>query len=394
MVTIAPAIQFVSQRNMLDIAVREMVGNNTPHVLIVRTPEERTEQLITQFGNSSVFFGGGFLISKLMEFAQNKVFKNVVGDGLKWVNLSRAFALYATLGSFMVASPQFRNWFTLKKTGKLNFSEMIGETRSTQSEADRQKLVAKKRKQYVSNIQKTLITGAGLTLGILGLGAMAVRSGRAIPAWMEKTIPVLKGNFLEKVALKDGLFKNLPDVGAVLCWALPTYAGFFFGSRDKYEKLEIGIRFGVFMTSFFLLPNAMRSMIEKPLKNVTTQFFGSGKNLAWLAKFATSSILCSAMPSFVNIALTHWRVMRDKKAGKISADGRPGVVQHPATPQKKDIKPVAGQGGRGSVGVYPFAQPMSVILAQNGVLVPTSPFSRTRRPPLAFQGREGTKPHS
>jgi hypothetical protein len=339
MLTIAPLLTFIANRNLVDIGTREVIGNNIPHVLIVRTPQERIEQAESQFGNTVAFFGGGFLLNKALKTIQDNTFKKASMKQLKWLQLSRSFGLYALLGSLIFASPQFRNLFTLKRTGATQFSEMIGEKKqSAQNSLEQQALVAKEKHQCITKIKKSLATGAGLAAFFLGLGGLFAAKKTTLPKWMEAKLPVLGGSFLDKVSLKDGKFKNLPDMGAILSWVLTTYVGLFIGARDKYEKAETAIRFGAYMASFFILPNAMRHLIEKPLKQYHTKFFGSGDNIAWGAKFLTSSLLCSAMPSFVNIALTHWRVKRDGKKVVLAAP----KVASPLYQNNRAVNPLSG----------------------------------------------------
>ena len=333
MVTVAPMLNAIQQNHMLDIAAREIAGNNTPHVIIVRTPEERVEQIISQFGNSGVFFGGGLLLSKLADFAQNRLLRSATQDATHWAHLGRSFGLYGLLGSLMYSSSQFRNWVTLKRTGTIDFSDMIGETNHKAKQEDQTQQVEAAKAECVRKIKRNVFIGSGILAGGLALGHSLGALKVALPSVLRKEIPLLKGSFLNAVGLSQGKFSKLPDVGALLCWTLPTYAGLFVGSRDEYEKKETALRFGAFLLSFFLMPNVVEAGIEKVLASHPSKFFGSGKNLAWLAKLATSFVMCGSMPTVVNFGLTRMRV-RQKEGLKQTQTAQPvaTTLTKPTTP--------------------------------------------------------------
>lgn len=114
------------------------------------------------------------------------------------------------------------------------------------------------------------------------------------------------------VGLKDEKFKNFSSLAAVAFWVIPTFTGLILGARDKYEVKELGLRFAAFNLAFFVFPHTMEKLINHLARNVKpTKFFGHSSNIAYLGRFLSSLVFCSAVPTVLNIYLTRQRVKRD-----------------------------------------------------------------------------------
>lgn len=335
---LAKGIAFLRERNMTNIAFREVVGDNLPHTAIVRTTDEAIDQGIIQFGNSAAMFGGGMLYSKALEFASKKLYPSLSQHATAWLHLGRSFALFAVLGSYVFSSSKLRNYITMQRTASLNYTDFIGETNAgsdRQSPEYQQKLKQAKHNN-LSFFRNSLLAGAGLSLAFLGFSHGLIRWKTPFPklltpGWLIKSSEVVHnklswfprlskeslGLFIkEGVGLKHGQFEHLAVWGANLCWVLPTFSGLLLGSRDGYEKKEIGLRFAAFNVNFFILPKLMDKLIGQIPVEKIPKLLGHGadraKNLGWVAEFLTTAALCSAMPSVINIFLTHKRVTTDE----------------------------------------------------------------------------------
>jgi hypothetical protein len=307
---------------MADNAFREVTSNNIPHMAIVRNTDELIDQAICQIGNSTAFFGGGWLMDKLLD----RVTKNTrakLKPALKpLMNVGKSFALFAFIASTVLSTPFLRNYVTTKRTGTLKYADMIGE--ADRNGNDKAK-VDKAAREYLGKFWKTLGIGIGSMAGIMALTVAGVKSLKKTPAALKKLNNLL--------GLKNGSFMNFKEHQSVLFWVLPTYAGLFAGARDIYEKKELIIRFLAFNFAFFVFPKTVEKGIDKLTENMKpNKFLGPAKNIGYIGKLISSVIFCGSIPTIVNIHLTRQRVKRDKANGKLTDNQTPSKVQQSEQP--------------------------------------------------------------
>lgn len=268
---------------MWDIAAREFVGNNLPHILITRTSTELIEQTVNQLGNSIGFFGTGLGLNNLI----NLLLRNQ-SQHQTWFSLGKSFSIYSIISALMLAIPFLRNFITIKNTGKTSFISMVGEQNKPVTPKERNKEL-NKNWHIFKNI---MLSGMLLSIGTLGLTHLAIQRKFKMP----KPLQILN----KKLSLKNGDFKNFHDLAAFVFWTVPIYSGFWLSCRDNFERKEIALRFFALLSSFYLLPRASHFLVRR---------LGKGKeNMAYASHFLTSTVLCGITPSFVNIYLTHLRV--------------------------------------------------------------------------------------
>ena len=297
--TLNAALNGLQARPMQDIMFREIAGNNIPHALFVRNRDEMIDQSLTQFGNTAAFFGTGYALDKGIDAVAKRVYKaGLTASQTSWLHLGKSMGILGLIASFMIASPFLRNFITAKRLGTTDFTQIVGERKRTGDAASKAKAQAEGM-HYLKIFGAVLAAGAAFTVASLGLAHVAIRRGA--------NFGKLAGGALKYLGLENGKFNNLNDIPAFVFWAVPTYAGFITASRDGFEGKEIALRFGAFTSAFFILPKVVEKSLQwafkgKPVLNIPPN------NMAYLGKFISSIIFCSAIPALVNIYLTRKRV--------------------------------------------------------------------------------------
>lgn len=198
---------------------------------------------------------------------------------------------------------------------------MIGEkARTSPSSLEIQQNLYQSKTRFI----RTVSQGAALSLGILLSTLAVIYSGISFPKWLrrfpaswQKTAQRLKmgEGLATTLGLKNGQFKNFTPIAAIAFWVIPTFGGLLNAARDQYEVKELLLRFAAFNLAFFVFPITVEHTIEKWVKKARTiQWIGPKQNLAYLGKFISSLIFCSAVPTVLNIYLTRQRVKHDKAA--------------------------------------------------------------------------------
>lgn len=300
---LATALTFLRQNKMHDIVFREITGNNIPHVAIVRNKDEFLDQSISQFGNTAAYFGSGLLLDKLFNLIPKQLKVPLKGNGLTWFHVGKSMGIFSFIAAVNLAMPFLRNYITTSRTGTTQYADMIGEkSRLKQSKAKLEQTLA----GYLSRFLKTVAMGVGVSAASVALLMIPARRNASIPKWV---------GFLHKhIGLAEGKFRNFSDLSAVLFWVVPTFSGLLAGARDIYEMKELALRFAAFNLAFFVFPKTVEKGIDYAVKNMKpSKLWGPNKNLAYLGKFVSSLIFCSAVPTVLNIYLTRQRVKNDTR---------------------------------------------------------------------------------
>ncbi|MBX2860966.1 MAG: hypothetical protein KTR14_07015 [Vampirovibrio sp.] len=308
MSTLASSINYLRNNTMVDTLFREITGNNIPHVVIVRNKDEFVDQSLSQFGNTAAYFGTGLLMDKGVNRATRKFQKTLSQAGKEWFRFGKSFGIYGLIATIMLGMPFLRNYITSKRTGTTDYAQMIGE--KERGEVDQKKL-KEATDGYLGRFLKTVSVGAALSSAIL-FGSLALaKKGRAMP----KAIQWIH----DKLSLEGGNFAKLSRWAAVYFWVTPTFTGLLAGSRDIYEKKELALRFAAFNLAFFVFPATVEKGIERLSRSLKpSKLLGSYHNVAYLGRFFSSLVFCSAVPTVLNIYLTRQRVKRDTAKQTIS----------------------------------------------------------------------------
>lgn len=298
---LAPAINYLRSHNLTDIVAREFTGNNVPHVLIVRSEDELVDQSIAQFGNTAACFGGSLLLDKGYNRLATGLGLTARQMALPWFHFGKSMAVLGFMASVLLAMPFFRNYITTSRTKTLDYADMIGEKvrKNNSKQALKEKLSGYLRRAVTTLAIGTVLSGA-LFAGTVVLAKSRISMPKALQ-WLHS-----------KIGLPGGKFENLTDWSAVPFWVIPTYLGFIMASRDGYELKELLLRFGAFNLAFFVFPHTVERGINHLAQRVTVpKFIGSSANMAYLGRFLSSLVFCSAVPTVLNIYLTRQRVKRD-----------------------------------------------------------------------------------
>jgi hypothetical protein len=270
-------------------------------VAIVRNKDEFIDQSISQFGNTAAYFGTGLLMDKLLDAPLKMTGQKLEALSKPWFFLGKSLSLFSLIAAVNLATPALRNYITTKRTNTTNYAEMIGEKSRTATQAHSVEVSLQKNKK---RFLQTISAGAAVSSLIMGLTMLMMRRKTPLPGALKKVH--------QFIGLEGGKFKNFSPWSAVAFWVVPTFTGLILGARDKYEVKELGLRFAAFNLAFFVFPHTVEKVIERRVKSLKpTKLFGPSQNIAYLAKFLSSLVFCSAVPTVLNIHLTRQRVKRD-----------------------------------------------------------------------------------
>lgn len=299
-------LNYLRYNRMPDTVLREITGNNIPHVAIVRNADEFVDQSISQFGNTLAFFGSGWVLDKLIGRIP-KIFSWTLNAPQKTIfDFGKSLSIFSFIASVNMGMPFLRNAITTQRTQTTKYADMIGETdRKAMSQEDVEKTVS----GYLKRFKDSVVKGTAVSAGIITTTVLAITSGKRL-----KNTPKALSFIHKHIGLKEGKFKNFSPLSAVLFWVIPTFYGLLSGARDSYEVKELALRFAAFNLAFFIFPHTIEKAINKiAAKTKPTKLFGAPQNLAYLGRFFSSLIFCSAVPTVLNIYLTHQRVKQNEQ---------------------------------------------------------------------------------
>jgi hypothetical protein len=326
--------------NAWNSSLKEFVGSNIPHLLLVASVGEFWDQFINQIGNNLLVFGGGLAVEKLADkgfrsFNPEKFKQGLSANAKESYELGKGFVVYPMIATSVIASPFLRNAIMSHTMKKDNFVEIAGvqgtNTNNNQSETEAHKKtrLAKEVKD-MATVGK--IMGVGTLLGALvfGLTHHAIANDKPLPAWMKKEIKPFwqkeKISFNSLFKLPDGDYRQVQDTPLYVFWALAAYAGLLLASRDPVEFTENVAKTIWFGFAFMIAPRLIEKPLEKFFANKSNDLLGSSQNMTYVGKLAVGSVLYAGMPTVMNRV---FRRGRAEKAGLIPAS-KPTV--QPPTP--------------------------------------------------------------
>lgn len=282
-----------------NMVARELVGDVLPHLLIVRTHDELVDTATIQLSNTLFPIAAGYGLSAGYDRLQRTIQPLKSPRQRLWGQVVKAGAIYAMIATIPVANAFLRNWVTAKRTGSHAFIEMVGEK---QSQAKQDKAHQDKLTGYQNRI-KSIVGHGALASGLTFLVAQPFLKN-------PKPLGSIGKWFNQHMGLKHGSFEQFPLAAAALVWGIPIYAGLFSAHRDQFEFKELVLRFFGFLSAFFVVPRLAKHAALKWAPKAVLPVFKTKQNFAVLAEFVTTSVLCSVIPSFINIVLTHQRAVK------------------------------------------------------------------------------------
>ena len=276
---LSQGLAFLEKNPVGDTAIRDTLGNTVPKTLVTRTPAERADVAISQVGNTVAFVGGGlsvnFLLKKAFEKFQTESAKKLRPTGAQWAVLSRSLGIYSAMASSMWAMPFIRNYITTKRTGMVNYADVIKAGGAPKGPQTPEQKAAVDASLKDSKKKALTILGAGAA-GILlpmGLGRIAAEKGLAEKGLnnlfeydlKKLKIPLLKDKVKNTLLLAEGKFEKLGGLPSMMFWGIPAYIGWYHASRDPYEKKEVFVRCANFVACFSLPPALAKKAFESKL---------------------------------------------------------------------------------------------------------------------------------
>jgi hypothetical protein len=380
-------LAYLENKPVWDTATRDTLGNTIPKTALTRTKAERMDVGISQVGNTVAFVGGGLSINWLLRKTFEK-FQSAKALPVQqnWAVLSRSIGIYSAMVSSMWAMPFIRNYITTKRTGMVNYADVIksgGTPKGPQTPEQKAAVAAS-----LKDSQKKALTilgggAAGIILpAALGyMGASRKLAEEGLENLFKWKVPLLRGNFKDKLLLGKGEFDKLGLLTSILFWGIPAYIGWYHASRDPYEKKEVFVRCADFVACFSLPPILARKAFAGKFKQfkalggkVSFEAIKNAKmppEMAQKAKklligqnalgMGSSIVLLGVTPQLLNIILTKRRMAKEAAqkgaspvahpetltppvAAPLSDTGRASVVPAPSVP---------GQTLAGSVGNVP-----------------------------------------
>jgi hypothetical protein len=350
-----------------DTAVRDFLGNAVPKASLTRSQTEFNDVAISNGGNLLAFVVGGLTVDKLLQALFSGVQK--VGQeattGYRWARIARSMGIYSTMVSSMWAMPFVRNYITTRRSGSVNYSQVIQTGGSNSPKTPEQEAAVK----------ASLNDSKRHALTILGSGGVGIALSAVLGKWAASRKDFGK-NFLDKLYQKpfteklllgaSGKFSKMGPWPTMLFWGIPAYIGWYHASRDPYEKKEVYVRLANFMACFSLPPYLAKKAFENKIIN---QFPELKKNISfnaikdlykhnpakrWAAQkmlltqnglgMVSSIVLLGVTPQLLNIYLTQQRLKQVKKeetALKLDLHVVSQPMNQPQSPQPSHNRPEA-----------------------------------------------------
>jgi hypothetical protein len=305
-------------RGLPDLLFREVLGNETSKVVLVRTPNEFIDELVGQYGTTLVPFGSTYLLNKGLDAFIKRVNLPKTEVAQEWVQLSKSLALYSSLGALLMSMSQVRNLVTQWRIGDQSYAQIIGEKKESSTTEPSQRLASQRCKKAIA---RNLIVGGAGVVASMGIGLTCAKKNTKMPQLFKA--------FNQHLGLKNGDLIGMEGWKAFLFWSIPSYAGYFLAARDPYEVQELSIKYTAFLVGFFAMPFLVSPFLKK-LFTQESKWFGSPENQRYLAEAFTSILALGVLPPLLNIYLTRQRIQRENKQQQIKKASTQGF--HPSKP--------------------------------------------------------------
>lgn len=320
-----------------EIITKEVVGINVPRVAVTRSWDERLDVATFEAGNTIGSFGPTLLIDRALKKFLYK--PGMSENALKWARMAHSAGVLFPLGGIMWAMPFIRNYITTKRTGKVDFADVISKNTGGQSPKNAEAVVEQQKKtaREIVNIMG-MFTALGLA-GVLGGKAAATKN---------LNMGKLMTGIFNKFAFTQEGFMSMKKWPTFLFWGATSYAGALMGARDKFEFKEQILKFFTFNFGFFVPDMVFEKVFDPKFKNTmgdalynTVAKAGKGKvkykhiqNLItdegvkkaatglWLKRnvmgLMSSIMLLGVLPQLTNIYLTKKRMTSTGTEGGVN----------------------------------------------------------------------------
>ncbi len=341
----------------------EVLGINLPRTTIVRTVDEAIDAGVNEFGNTIGFFGGvfggGFLLDKLLK--SWKIPLHPRADIISQGRVLKSFGLIPPLVAFMMAMPFFRNAFTAKRSGTLDFKDLISKNDSIRKKHSSQSPDA----QTQAAIQRYTQIGLSILAGGFALAAAGVLWARFGLFKPKQAFTLAKPfnnpafqKILKAICLTGKKATEFDDLRAVFYWGIPAYISWMLASRDKFEVKEQFLKMINFIAVYVLTDKVVSKFFDRKTaqhaKTVPGVYDKVGSSLKFsYAKAATLSktmgskvqkvirfenlklltglgmtvSLMAVLPALLNIYLTRQRLERAQAEERLQKEEHMRIVQ-------------------------------------------------------------------
>lgn len=246
-----------------------------------RSKDESKEISFAELSESAVFYfgapllakGSSKLYSKFLNVDNDKFtsslsdLKNLDTDTLRKIKLGKFGRILTTFGLILppiFAIAPMRNLMTYSETGKEQFTKVVGLEKYNKSKHRHEA------KEKALSLMKKMALAGSAVIGA-GLGVMALGKN---PKIYKKLAPIVDMTTKHLDFTKNGDL-TLAHYGALIYPV--SIAGYFYGSRDKYEKMENIRRFSITVPLLFWGEKLIQNPIHKFFdKKFNTKVFENG----------------------------------------------------------------------------------------------------------------------
>lgn len=244
------AFAFLEQRPIWDLVAKDTTCYIIPQAGITRTKNELLDFLPNALGLLAVTVFGMLLLPPALRKPAGKI-SGIAAQQLKselpkvgasqkvaikeqLARLAVSFGFFFPFAAGFMSTPFFRNWLTLKRTGTMDFEQLIGLEKGkihALSPAE-QKMEAGKQ---LSAIKTILGVGAGLSVASLVGLSMLARKKTPFSEGSEAKIRKLFDMFALGGSTSNAIKGNL---ATWLFWLAPAQFGWILSARSRNEKIE------------------------------------------------------------------------------------------------------------------------------------------------------------
>jgi hypothetical protein len=304
-VGLTSAFTTLETRPLVDLVARDVACYNIPQFALARTKDEFLDMAPNSLALTGITVGSMVTLPPLLRYPVSwltkipliDLKKQLTPELIQKLPLKNKLARLAVAGGFLfpfaaafAATPFFRNWLTLKRTGTADFEQLIGLEKRTSDPKE----VEKKLHYQKSMFKKTLLWGAGLGTGSLLAFSVAARLLKNPGVFTEKLLHSLFTSF----ALRG---KTSSEVGGALSaglfWLFPPYLGWLIAARTKNERIEHAVKATNSVLWFCLFtPLVVKDLFLKKMMNIGVKTGGEEIKNRWVRSFK------GELPSYQAIA--------------------------------------------------------------------------------------------
>ncbi len=260
----------------------------------------------------------------------NKLTDRELQKSIKLGKFGQLASTFSIILPFVFSIAPMRNLMTLAGSGKKEFTSVVGLKK--QQKIKQKKQAEHKAVKLLKTLGITALSGLAVTFGILTL-AKNKKMYKKLEPVLDKTLKHL--DFTKNCDLE------LAHYGALIYPV--SIAGYFYASRDKYEKLENARRFSVTVPLLFfgekLIQNPIYNTMDKRFK---TNVFNEGniksyreilkapqpeqkkllksKNWAYGLTFSINTMVIAAAVALLNRIATKQKYERDNNLTKSNSN--------------------------------------------------------------------------